>query len=113
MDAISNYFQAFWLQTYQILAFDTTLLFETEIIFRLGLQVFLLLSSSFFAGSESALFSLSRLDLQHLRKRHHPCSETIHALLDQPRRLIISILCGNEEQKNAKSSFNLNRDNTE
>ncbi|MEK7989807.1 MAG: hypothetical protein VSS52_002275, partial [Thiotrichaceae bacterium] len=60
MDAISNYFQAFWLQTYQILAFDTTLLFEPEIIFRLGLQVFLLLSSSFFAGSESALFSLSR-----------------------------------------------------
>ncbi|WP_353571705.1 hemolysin family protein [Candidatus Albibeggiatoa sp. nov. BB20] len=96
MDAISNYLQAFWLQTYQILAFDTALLFESEVIFRLGLQVFLLLSSSFFAGSESALFSLSRLDLQHLRKKQHSSSETIHALLDQPRRLIISILCGNE-----------------
>ena len=96
MDAISNYLFSLWVQTYSFLVFDTALLFEPEIILRLILQVLLLLSSSFFAGSESALFSLSRLDLQHLRKKQHPCSETIHALLDQPRRLIISILCGNE-----------------
>jgi CBS domain containing-hemolysin-like protein len=96
MDAILNYLNTFWLQLYQTLTFDTALLSEPEVILRLILQVLLLLSSSFFAGSESALFSLSRLDLQHLRKRQHPCSETIHALLDQPRRLIISILCGNE-----------------
>ena len=42
------------------------------------------------------MFSLSRLDLQKLRRERHRHSETLHALLDQPRRLIISILSGNE-----------------
>jgi CBS domain containing-hemolysin-like protein len=55
-----------------------------------------LLGSGFFSGSETALFSLSRLDLQKLRRQRHRNSETVHALLDHPRQLIISILCGNE-----------------
>lgn len=63
---------------------------------RLALQVFLFGCSAFFSGSETALFSLSRLDLQKLRRERHAKSETLHALLDEPRRLIISILCGNE-----------------
>ncbi len=65
-------------------------------IARLVLQLCLLVCSAFFSSSESALFSLSRLDLQQLRKEQDPQSETIHELLDQPRRLIISILSGNE-----------------
>jgi Mg2+/Co2+ transporter CorB len=65
-------------------------------IVRLAVQVLLVFGSAFFAGSETALFSLSRLDLQQLRRQQHPRSATLHALLDQPRRLIISILCGNE-----------------
>ena len=63
---------------------------------RLSLQAVLFACSAFFSGSETALFSLSRLDLQKLRRERHPRSETLHALLDEPRRLIISILCGNE-----------------
>ena len=39
--------------------------------------------SAFFSGSETALFSLSRLDLQQLRKARNPHSEALHALLDQ------------------------------
>ncbi|MGI9513946.1 MAG: hemolysin family protein [Anderseniella sp.] len=65
-------------------------------VVRLTLQVFLFGCSALFSGSETALFSLSRLDLQKLRRERHPKSETLHALLDEPRRLIISILCGNE-----------------
>lgn len=65
-------------------------------IARLVLQLCLLVCSAFFSSSETALFSLSRLDLQQLRKEQDPRSETIHELLDQPRRLIISILSGNE-----------------
>jgi CBS domain containing-hemolysin-like protein len=65
-------------------------------IVRLGVQGLLLCGSAFFSGSETALFSLSRLDLQKLRRERQRHSETLHALLDQPRRLIISILCGNE-----------------
>lgn len=67
-----------------------------ELILRGILQALLLGSSAVFSGSETALFSLSRIDLQQLRYRRDPHSEGIHAMLDEPRRLIISILCGNE-----------------
>lgn len=78
------------------LRFDTSLLAEPSVIARLVLQAALLVGSAFFSGSETALFSLSKLDLQKIRRQRHRNSETVHALLDQPRRLIISILCGNE-----------------
>lgn len=78
------------------LAFDSTRLHEPEIIVRLMLQVLLLIGSAFFSSSETALFSLSQLDLQKLRREHHPHINTLYRLLEQPRRLIISILCGNE-----------------
>ncbi|MCU7929605.1 MAG: hemolysin family protein [Candidatus Thiodiazotropha sp. (ex Codakia rugifera)] len=67
-----------------------------ELLLRGALQVFLLTSSAVFSGSETALFSLSRIDLQKLRHSRDKHSENIHAMLDEPRRLIISILCGNE-----------------
>ena len=76
--------------------FDTARLAEPDMIVRMGIQVLLLFGSAFFSGSETALFSLSRLDLQKLRRERNRHTETLHALLDQPRRLIISILCGNE-----------------
>lgn len=69
---------------------------EMELWLRITLQVLLLMASGLFSGSETALFSLSRIDLQKLRNRRDPTSEQIHAMLDEPRRLIISILCGNE-----------------
>ncbi len=77
-------------------AFDIAMLSEPNMIFRLGIQLCLLICSAFFSSSETALFSLSRLDLQQLRREQNPRSESIHELLDQPRRLIISILAGNE-----------------
>ncbi|MCB1852472.1 MAG: HlyC/CorC family transporter [Gammaproteobacteria bacterium] len=67
-----------------------------ELALRIVLQIVLLASSAVFSGSETALFSLSRIDLQKLRQSRNKYSESIHAMLDEPRRLIISILCGNE-----------------
>ncbi len=69
---------------------------DLELYVRIFLQSLLLLASAVFSGSETALFSLSRIDLQKLRQSRHSDSESIHAMLDEPRRLIISILCGNE-----------------
>lgn len=80
----------------QILAFDPALLSEPDMLLRLGLQMLLLMASAFFSGSETALFSLSRLDLQRLQRERNPQAVTLQRLLDRPRRLIISILCGNE-----------------
>jgi putative hemolysin len=85
-----------WADLHAYFAFDPTLLAEPEMLVRIAVQVLLLLGSAFFAGSETALFSLSRLDLQQLRRRQHPRVATLQALLDQPRRLIISVLCGNQ-----------------
>ncbi len=79
-----------------IMVLDSARLVQTDMIVRLTLQMLLLMGSAFFSGSETAMFSLSRLDLQKLRTEHNRHSETLHALLDRPRRLIISILCGNE-----------------
>lgn len=69
---------------------------DLELTLRVIFQVVFLVSSAVFSGSETALFSLSRIDLQQLRNTRDPHSEGIHAMLDEPRRLIISILCGNE-----------------
>ncbi|MBL3601349.1 MAG: HlyC/CorC family transporter [gamma proteobacterium endosymbiont of Lamellibrachia anaximandri] len=83
----------------EIKAFFDALTFNIEngeLFVRILFQVMLLVASAVFSGSETALFSLSRIDLQKLRQSRHGDSESIHAMLDEPRRLIISILCGNE-----------------
>jgi len=83
----------------ELLTFFQSLNFSSadlELIIRCLFQILLLGSSAIFSGSETALFSLSRIDLQKLRQTGHKDSESIHAMLDEPRRLIISILCGNE-----------------
>jgi CBS domain containing-hemolysin-like protein len=79
-----------------LVTIDSAQLAEPEMILRIAVQVLLLAASAFFSGSETALFSLSRMDLHRLRRERHPRVETLQALLDHPRRLIISILCGNE-----------------
>jgi len=96
MESMLGPLQQQWQTMLAHLAFDPARLLEPGMIIALSLQVPLLLGAAFFSGSETALFSLSRLDLQMLRRERHPRCDTLHALLDQPRRLIISILCGNE-----------------
>jgi hypothetical protein len=86
----------YWAMLKNALIIDSARLMQADMIVRLNIQVLLLVGSAFFSCSETAMFSLSRLDLQKLRTEHNRHSETIHGLLDQPRRLIISILCGNE-----------------
>ena len=78
------------------LVIDPQQLMQADMIFRIGLQVLLLFASAFFSGSETALFSLSRLDLQKLRQDNNPKFDLLQSLLERPRQLIISILCGNE-----------------
>lgn len=96
MEGLLNELALHWGAIKAAFAIDTARLAEPDMVIRLCLQALLLFGSAFFSGSETALFSLSRLDLQKMRRERKPHSETLHALLDQPRRLIISILCGNE-----------------
>ncbi|MDA7970637.1 MAG: hemolysin family protein [Gammaproteobacteria bacterium] len=85
-----------WDAALSALAFDTARLADADMVARLALMALLLVCSGFFSSSETALFALSRMDLQQLRRDRNPRAESIHELLDQPRRLIISILSGNE-----------------
>src|SRR5579862_729032 len=55
----------------------------------------LLVLSAFFSGTEIALFSLSKLQLRRLRKEHPAQGQIISELLDQPHRLLSTILFGN------------------
>lgn len=96
LDGVALELSSQWQAFMAFIAIDSARLLEPDMVARVSLQVFLLAGSAFFSGSETALFSLSRLDLQTLRKERNPHSETLHELLDQPRRLIISILSGNE-----------------
>ena len=68
------------------------ILFLAKIIF-----IFILLCfSAFFSGSETALFSLGSIKLFQLKESNHPKAPLIQELLEKPRRLLISILVGNE-----------------
>jgi CBS domain containing-hemolysin-like protein len=77
-------------------AVDPDRLLQLDMLVRIALQIILLTASAFFSSSETALFSLSRLDLQQLRREKHPRFDILQSLLERPRQLIISILCGNE-----------------
>ncbi len=60
----------------------------------LGL-VCLLMCSSFFSGSETALTALSKVQIHRIRGDKNKSSRSIVKLLDEPRRLFITVLFGN------------------
>jgi len=69
---------------------------EIVIVIKIVSIFFLLCFSAFFSGSETALFSLESTKLHQLKESKHPKAGLVHALLEKPRRLLISILVGNE-----------------
>ena len=69
---------------------------EPDMIARLALQVLLFAASAIFSMSETALFSLRETDLQRIDNARPAQSRRIRTLLEEPRQLIVSILCGNE-----------------
>jgi len=65
------------------------------LISQAALLAVLLVLSAFFSGSETAIFSLSKLEKKRLNSRHPKTWKTISSLLDRPRRTLITILIGN------------------
>ncbi|MBN2568967.1 MAG: HlyC/CorC family transporter [Deltaproteobacteria bacterium] len=66
------------------------------ITLKLGLLVILVLCSAFFSGSEAAFFSLSTLHLHKMKEDKMPFVRSVAALLTSRRRLLITVLVGNE-----------------
>lgn len=69
---------------------------EVDLFFKAALIIFLLIFSGLFSGSETALFSLSLLQRERLRKSGNKRAALIDKLLLRPRRLIVTILMGND-----------------
>jgi len=66
-----------------------------ELLPQFGGLALLLVLSAFFSGSETALFSLSRVQVQRLRESGGRSARAVADLLAFPRRLLITILVGN------------------
>jgi putative hemolysin len=66
---------------------------DGPVLYLIALAVLLCLSA-FFSGSESALFSLSRTQVRGLRERSAG-GRLIARMLDEPRKLLVTILLGN------------------
>jgi Mg2+/Co2+ transporter CorB len=64
-----------------------------ELLF--GILAFLILLSGFFSSSETAMMSLNRYRLKHLRKENHAGAKLASQLLERPDKLIGLILIGN------------------
>ncbi|MBD3273730.1 MAG: DUF21 domain-containing protein [Candidatus Marinimicrobia bacterium] len=62
-----------------------------EIIIFIGL----LILSSFFSGSETALFSLKEHDLARMKEETGFANQRVIRLLEKPKRLLVTILTGN------------------
>ena len=69
---------------------------EVDLLFKAALIILLLIFSGLFSGSETALFSLSLLQRERLRKSGNKRAALIDKILLRPRRLIVTILMGND-----------------
>jgi putative hemolysin len=69
-----------------------------DYVFWLQIVLFIILMgfSGFFSSSETSLFSLNNIQLEQMRRDGNPRIGLIERLLSQPRRLIQTILIGNE-----------------
>ena len=61
-----------------------------------GIAAALVLVSGFFSGTEVALFALRRIDREQMARSGRGADRVVLALLAQPRRLITTVLIGNE-----------------
>ena len=71
----------------------------------IGLLIFLVCCSAFFSASETALTSLSRIRLRNMVEENVKNADLIMRLLEDPNRLLSSILVGNNLVNNGASAL--------
>jgi len=77
---------------------------EPWLIEKLLLIVVLVGASGFFAGTETSLFSLSHVKREAMQSRNDALDGTVLRLLANPRRLMVTLILGNELVNIALSS---------
>lgn len=68
---------------------------ETSIFLQGFILIILLFLSGFFSATETALFSLNKLRIMHLAEEGNKKAQLVKKMLDEPNRLIATILIGN------------------
>ena len=71
----------------------------------IGLLIFLVCCSAFFSASETALTSLSKIRLRNMVEENVKNADLIMRLLEDPNRLLSSILVGNNLVNNGASAL--------
>lgn len=66
------------------------------VVERLLAIAVLIMGAGFFAGSETALFSLTRVEREAMAHKDAAAGRRVIKLLDDPRRVIVTIILGNE-----------------
>ncbi len=69
---------------------------DLALIIQLVLFAILMGFSGFFSSSETSFFSLNAIQLEQMRHDENPRLSLIKRMLSEPRRLIVTILIGNE-----------------
>ncbi len=68
---------------------------DFEWLLRFFVLIICLILSAFFSGSEVALFSIDKKKVHEIRKKHGLIGGYINLLIENPRRLLVTILLGN------------------
>ncbi len=68
---------------------------QVDMFFYPFLLLILLFLSAFYSGSETSLFSLSKIRVKRLKMHNERNSDIVESLLDKPTDLLITILIGN------------------
>lgn len=68
---------------------------DIDWLFRICILIICLLFSAFFSGSEVALFSIDLKRVREIKKEYKIVGGYIQALIENPRRLLVTILLGN------------------
>ena len=78
---------------------------STSNLIQIGLLVVLLIGSSFFSASETALMSLSKIRIRHMQDEGIKGAKLVASLIDDSNKLLTSILIGNNVVNIAATSI--------
>lgn len=77
----------------------------TGILIQTGILVILLIGSGFFSASETALMSLSKIRMRHMKDEGVKGAKLVSTLIEEPNKLLSSILVGNNVVNIAATSL--------
>ncbi|MBQ9000207.1 MAG: HlyC/CorC family transporter [Clostridium sp.] len=78
---------------------------DSTILIQIIVLLILLIGSSFFSASETALMSLSKIRIRHMQDEGIKGAKLVASLIDDPNKLLTSILIGNNVVNIAATSI--------